>query len=124
MFTTAYDAVRLGLVTSFNRPNGNLTGVSQLSGMLGAKRLELLRGIVPDDASIALLVNPSNRNAQPEITDIQKAARANGLQLFVVNASTEGQLDSAFTTIVEKRAAAVLLIAYASSSACASGSWG
>jgi putative tryptophan/tyrosine transport system substrate-binding protein len=111
VFTTAFDAVRLGLVASFNRPGGNLTGLSQLSGMLGPKRLELLRGMVPDNASIALLANPSNRNAEPEIMEIQKAARALGQQLFVVNASTESQLESAFASIVEKRAAAVLLIA-------------
>jgi putative ABC transport system substrate-binding protein len=111
VFTTAFDAVRLGLVASFNRPGGNLTGLSQLSGMLGPKRLELLRGIVPDQASIALLVNPSNRNAQPEIMEVQEAARAVGQRLFVVNAGTEGELDSAFASIVEKRATAVLLIA-------------
>jgi putative ABC transport system substrate-binding protein len=111
VFTSAYDAVRIGLVTSFNRPGGNLTGISSLSGTLGAKRLDLLRRLVAGRSPVALLVNKSNRNAEPEIKDIQEAARATGLPLFVLNASTEGQLDLAFASIVEKRAAAVLVIA-------------
>ena len=111
VFTSGYDPVRIGLVTSFNRPGGNLTGIGQLSGMLGTKRLELLRRLVGGRSPVAFLVNPGNRNAQPEITDVQEAARANGQPLFVVNAGTEGQLDLAFASIAERRAAAVLVIA-------------
>jgi putative ABC transport system substrate-binding protein len=111
VFTSGFDAVRIGLVAALNRPGGNLTGISQLSGTLGGKRLELLRGLVAEQTPVTFLVNPSNRNAQPEITEVQEAARAGGQHIFVVNASTEGQLDSAFASIVEKRAVAVLVIA-------------
>ena len=93
MFDTGFDPVQLGLVASLNRPGGNLTGVSNLNVQLGPKRLELLRELVPTAAIIALLINPTNPNAETLLRDHQAAARTLGLQLQVVRASTERDID-------------------------------
>ena len=95
------DPVGLGLVASLARPGGNLTGVSSLD--LSAKRLEMLSELVPGAKSIALLVNPNNPITESIITNAQEAARTKGVQLHVLKASTERQIDTAFTTLEKTR---------------------
>jgi putative tryptophan/tyrosine transport system substrate-binding protein len=111
VFTTAADPVKDGLVASLNRPGGNLTGVSLFTSVLEAKRLGLLRELVPTAATIAVLLNPNNLLAETQLKDLQEAARSLGLQLDVLNASTERDLDMAFTTLVQKRAVALAVAA-------------
>jgi putative ABC transport system substrate-binding protein len=98
------DPVRLGLVTSLARPAGNLTGVNFFSGELAAKRLELLRELVPGVARVVVLVNPANAtNAETTLRDVEAAARAMGLQIQVLNASTGREIDAAFETFGRDR---------------------
>ena len=99
VFAIGSDPVEFGLVASINRPSGNITGVSFLSVELGAKRLELLRTLVPTAASIALLVNPNNSNAEPQTKEIQLAAAGLGLHLDVLKSSSRADFDSAFSTL-------------------------
>ena len=104
VFTVVEDPVRLGLVASLARPGGNLTGINFLSGELTAKRLELLRALVPTATRFAVLVNPANaRNTETTLRDVEPAARAMGLQIQVLNASTSREIDTAFATIVRER---------------------
>jgi putative tryptophan/tyrosine transport system substrate-binding protein len=109
VFDTGFDPVQLGLVASLNRPGGNLTGVSNLNVELGPKRLELLRELVPAAAIIALLINPTNPNAETLLRDHQLAARTLDLQLHVVHASTERDIDTAFATLIQMRARALVI---------------
>jgi putative ABC transport system substrate-binding protein len=104
VFTVSDDPVRLGLVASLARPGGNLTGINFVSGELVAKRLELLRELVPGAARVAVLVNPANA-AQTEstLTDVDPAARAIGLQIQVLNANTSREIDAAFETFARAR---------------------
>jgi ABC-type uncharacterized transport system substrate-binding protein len=111
VFTTGGDPVKLGLVSSFNRPGNNVTGVSFLANQLGAKRLELLHELVPAATSIGFLVNPTNPNSQSEASDVQAAARILGLHLHVENASTEREIDAAFASFVQERVNALFVIA-------------
>ena len=98
------DPVRLGLVASLARPGGNLTGINFLIGELTAKRLGLLREFVPKAARIAVLVNPANAtNAETTLRDVEPAARAMGLQLQVLKAGTNREIDAAFATFVRAR---------------------
>jgi putative tryptophan/tyrosine transport system substrate-binding protein len=106
---TGGDPVAEGLVDSFARPGGNLTGVTFMNVELMPKRLELLSELVPQAGVIALLVNPNNSNADPTIRDVQEAARAKGVQLRVLRASTESEIDAAFTTLVQVQAGALVL---------------
>ena len=104
VFIVAEDPVRLGLVASLARPGGNLTGVNFVIGELTAKRLGLLRELVPGAARVAVLVNPANAtNAETTLRDVEPAARAMGLQIQVVNASTSREIDAAFATFVRER---------------------
>lgn len=105
----ASDPVELGLVASFARPGGNLTGVSTMLAELTAKRLELLSELVPQAKVIALLVNPNNANAERNIGEVREAARARGLQLHVLKASNESEIDAAFAALAQLRAGALLL---------------
>jgi len=89
VFTTGGDPVKLGFVSSFNRPGGNVTGVTFLGNELGSKRLELLHQLVPAATAIGVLFNPANPNSQAEMGDIGVAARVLGLHLHVENASSE-----------------------------------
>jgi len=99
------DPVQAGLVASLSRPGGNLTGVTALGVEVGAKRLELLHELVPRAAVVALLVNPVNPAlAEPTTRDLQRAARTLGLQLHVLHASTERDIDTAFATLLQLRA--------------------
>src|SRR5262249_24380055 len=111
VFNTGTDPVKLGLVASLSRPGGNLTGISQFTSALVAKRLELLLGLVPTATSVGFLVNPRNPNAGQQLNDIKEAARTLGRQIRVVNASSERGLDTAFTTLVQLRADALLVAA-------------
>ena len=109
VFLTGGDPIKLGLVSSFNRPDGNLTGVTWLSNTMAAKRLELLRELMPGATTIGLLVNPANPNALSEPTDVQAAARALGLQIPVANASSERDIDAAFAGFVQARVNAIFI---------------
>ena len=113
VFETAGDPVKLGLVASLNRPGGNLTGVTNLNVEVGQKRLELLRELLPSAINIAVLVNPS----APAITEqfignLQAAAPALGMQLHVVQASTDHDLDTAFAALGQLRADALVIGPY------------
>ena len=96
VFATDGDPVRLGLVTSLNRPGGNVTGVTQLNVEVGSKRVELAHKLIPAARAIALLVNPANPLTQPVLNDSQAAARALGLQFHILEARNEGDFDEAF----------------------------
>ncbi len=95
-FFLGADAVALGLVASYNLPGGNITGVSIIPTSLTPKRLELLDGLVPKSAAIAVLLNPTNRLSDAELKLAQEAARSLGRELIAVEASTEGEIDAAF----------------------------
>ena len=104
VFLVSDDPVRLGLVASLARPGGNLTGINFVSTELAAKRLELLRELVPGAARVAVLVNPANAAAtESTLRDMQPAARAIGLQIEVVNADTSPEIDAAFATFARDR---------------------
>ena len=109
VFVTGADPVKMGLVDSFSRLGGNLTGVSFLVSVLGPKHLELLLELLPNSRTIALLVNPSNPNAQVDIPEIQAAAHALERHLEVLTASTENDLEAAFVTMVQRRIEAVIV---------------
>src|SRR5262249_25714905 len=101
VFMGVGDPVETGLVASFARPGGNLTGVSVFAIELNPKRLELLSELVPQARVFALLVNPNSPNAERIIADVQQAARAKGLQLHILRAGTEGEIDTAFDALVQ-----------------------
>jgi putative tryptophan/tyrosine transport system substrate-binding protein len=103
------DPVARGLVANLARPGGNLTGVSACSVELMPKRLELLSELVPQAGVIALLVNPNNANVEPLIRDVQKAARARGVQLHVLKAGAEGDFETAFASLVQLHAGALVV---------------
>jgi len=109
VFVVGEDPVRLGLVASLARPGGNLTGINILSGELAAKRLDLLREMVPGAARIAVLVNPANVMTENALRDVAAAARVMGLQIQVLNASTSGEIDAAFATFVRERPDAIFV---------------
>jgi putative tryptophan/tyrosine transport system substrate-binding protein len=106
VFVTGADPVKTGLVDSFSRPSGNLTGVSVLYGSLGQKHVELLRELLPTATTIGVLVNPDNQNADAYQAEIEVAAKAFGATLDVLKASSEDDLETAFT----KQRADVLLV--------------
>jgi putative tryptophan/tyrosine transport system substrate-binding protein len=110
VFLVAEDPVRLGLVASLARPGGNLTGINFFNAELNAKRLELLRELVPGAVRVAVLVNPSGgSDAETTLRDVEPAARAMGLQIQVLNASTSREIDKAFATLVRDRPDAVFV---------------
>jgi len=109
VFSSAIDPVKAGLVASLNRPGGNVTGVANFDDVLGAKRLELLRELVPKAEMIGLLINPNNPNAETIASRLQEAARTLGQQIRILNASTEGEVDAAFATLAELRIGAILV---------------
>ena len=111
VFRGGADPVGDGLVASLARPGGNLTGVSFLADELTAKRLELLSELVPRAGVIALLVNPNNPSAERVIQEVQEAARAKGVQLSILKASTETEIDAAFASLSELAAGALLVAA-------------
>jgi putative ABC transport system substrate-binding protein len=109
VFVTGTDPVKSGLVPNFSRPGGNLTGVSLLFRELGAKRLELLHELLPRVTSIGVLVNPANDGGGPELSDVQNASRALGLQVRVLNARTDREIDDAFAALAGIRVGALLV---------------
>jgi putative tryptophan/tyrosine transport system substrate-binding protein len=110
VFAVPEDPVRLGLVASLARPGGNMTGINFFNAELAAKRLELLRELVPGAVHVAVLVNPTNvANTEANLKDVQSAARAMGLQVQAVRASTSGEIDAAFATIGRERPDAVFV---------------
>jgi putative tryptophan/tyrosine transport system substrate-binding protein len=111
LFSNSADPVQLGLVASLNRPGGNVTGVSTVSAELETKRLGLLRELVPSVTSIAVLVNPARPGVDAQIAQIQQAARALGLPLHVLKASSERDFDAAFGMLVQSRASALMITA-------------
>jgi putative ABC transport system substrate-binding protein len=110
VFTSGADPVRSGLVASFNRPGGNATGTTLFTSALVGKRLELLLELAPTVAVIGALANPNNPNAVYETRDLQTAARALGRQLHVVNVRTEGDFETAFTTLVGLKVGALFVV--------------
>ena len=109
VFSIGGDPVKEGLVARLDRPDGNLTGVTQFYGEVGTKRLELLRELVPKATVIAVLMNPSNPNLEFRLSDVQDAARAIRQPIQIFNASSESDLDSAFTSIIHSGANALLI---------------
>jgi putative ABC transport system substrate-binding protein len=110
VFLVAEDPVRLGLVASLARPGGNLTGINFFNAKLSAKRLELLRSLVPGAARVAVLVNPTNAaTTETTVRDLQPAAGAMGLQIQILKASSSREIDTAFETIVRSRLDALFL---------------
>jgi putative ABC transport system substrate-binding protein len=104
VFAVPEDPVRLGLVASLSRPGGNLTGVNFFNAELAAKRLGLLRELVPGASRIAVLVNPTNvANTEANLKEVEPAARAMGLQIQVHNAGTSREIDAAFATIAREQ---------------------
>jgi putative ABC transport system substrate-binding protein len=101
VFIIGFDPVEVGLVTSLNRPGGNLTGVTVLGVELGSKRLELLHELVPTANIVATLVNPNTPAAETQSTELQTAARSLGLKLHVLHASTERDFDTVFATLLQ-----------------------
>ena len=110
VFIAPEDPVRLGLVTSLAKPGGNLTGINLLSGELAAKRLELLRELVPRAARVAVLVNPASPSAtETTLRDVEAAARAMGLQTQVLKASTGHEIDAAFAMLAREQSDALFV---------------
>ena len=109
VFANGSDPVRVGLVTSMNRPGGNATGISFFTSNLGPKRLELLRELVPKASRIAFLVNPINPVTEGDIKDMENAARSVGQRIFIVRASNKNEIDAAFATVAREQAGALLV---------------
>ena len=111
VFVTGADPVKFGFVTSFNRPNGNLTGVWMVTTVLAEKRLQLMHDLLPKAGSIAMLINPTSPVAEPQTRDAQAAARALALNLIVMSAVSENDFDQVFMTLVQQRVDALLVSA-------------
>jgi putative tryptophan/tyrosine transport system substrate-binding protein len=110
IFSLAEDPVRLGLIASIARPGGNATGINILTGELVAKRLELMRELVPGAARVVVLVNPANATStETTVRDVELAARTIGLQIQVLNASTSREIDAAFAALARERPDALLV---------------
>ena len=109
VFTTATDPVQIGLVTSLNQPGGNVTGVTQTNVEMAPKRLQLLHELVPTASVIALLVNPANPTVGETTKELQAAARTLGLELHVLNASTEHDFDGVFAMLIQLRAGGLVI---------------
>ena len=109
VFSVGLDPVASGLVTSLNRPGGNLTGDTILFDEVGPKRLELMRELVPKASVIAVLINPAYPTAETQSQNMQAAAHTLGLEIRILNASTERDFDTAFATLVQMRVGALLI---------------
>jgi putative ABC transport system substrate-binding protein len=109
VFTTIADPVQIGLVASLNRPGGNVTGATMLGVEVGPKLMELLRGAVPSADTMALLINPTNPNAETQSKSIEQAALKLGLHLHVLNASNERDFDTVFAKLNELQAGGLII---------------
>ena len=109
VFVVGLDPVGAGLVASFNRPGGNATGMSLITGPLGQKRLEILRELVPKAKLVPVILNPISPDAIPELRDVQGAAQALGIDLRVFQASTANEIDAAFAAMAGQRPDALLV---------------
>jgi putative ABC transport system substrate-binding protein len=109
VFLSGSDPVGRGMVVSLNRPGGNMTGVSVVTGVLVAKRMQLLREVVPTAAVFAMLVNPDNLNTETYTKDVKEAAQTLGLPLRILNASSDRDFDAVFATLVELRPSALVV---------------
>jgi putative ABC transport system substrate-binding protein len=123
VFIGVRDPVERGLVASFARPGGNLTGFTNVAGELMPKRLELLSELVPQAGVIALLVNPNSPFNEPMIPEVKEAARAKGVQLQILKAGTEGEIEATFATLVQLHGGALLVGSDSFFLAGASSSW-
>lgn len=111
VFVIEGDPISIGLVNSLNRPGGNATGISLIASSLEPKRLELLRELVPKNTMIAVLVNPGYPDTDFQLGGLQAAATEIGQQISILNASTEADIETAFTTLVQQQARALLVVA-------------
>ena len=109
VFSFGADPIKVGLVPNLNRPGGNVTGITTFSNVLNAKKLEILTSLVPATAAIALLVNPGGPTANSVIQETQVAADTLGRSLFVLRASNEGEIDTAWASILEQNAGGVVV---------------
>jgi putative tryptophan/tyrosine transport system substrate-binding protein len=109
VFHGSVDPVQVGLVTSLNRPGGNVTGVVTLNMETGQKRLELMHELLPAATTIGLLLNPANAVAENQSKDLRAAARTLGLQLRIANASTDHDFDAAFATLSQERVGGLVI---------------
>jgi putative ABC transport system substrate-binding protein len=109
VFVTGSDPVKDGLVASLNRPGANVTGVSFLAGELGAKRLELLRQLVPKATKIGVLVNPNSPETEAERKDVEAAAQAIGQQLMILDVGAGRDLETPFATLIQRGASALIV---------------
>jgi putative ABC transport system substrate-binding protein len=111
VFLTGGDPIKLGLVGSLNRPGENVTGITFFSNVLAAKRLVLLRDLVPSATTISVLMNPTNANAELELDEMQMAASTLGLQLQLSRAANEREIDAAFATMAQAQPSAIFVAA-------------
>ena len=109
VFAMGADPVDLGLVSKLNRPGGNVTGVTFLTNTLGAKRLELLRELIPSVTVVGFLINPGNPTSEFQIRDVQAAARAFGIEPLILHAGSERNIDAAFASFVQQRPTGVIV---------------
>src|SRR5262245_25336118 len=109
VFNLGADPVGLGLVTNLSRPGANITGIAMMTLEMETKRLELLHELAPASSSLAILLNPSNAQAQTQESEAQRAARVMGRQVLVLNAGSEHEIERAFATLVREQAGALLV---------------
>jgi putative tryptophan/tyrosine transport system substrate-binding protein len=109
VFVSGYDPVKIGLVASLNRPGGNITGATVIAGELGPKRVELLRDLVPQVRAAGLMINPNEPNAESDIASAQAAAQSIGLQIHILNADSEQDVEKIFTALVDLKADGLLV---------------
>jgi putative ABC transport system substrate-binding protein len=109
VFSMGSDPVAEGLIASLNRPGANVTGVTSIGGALATKRLALLRAFLPEDATIAILINPSNPLSEAEKREFESASRTIGRQLEVLTASSEPEIDSAFAMLKQRHISAMII---------------
>lgn len=111
VFVMGADPIKLGLVTSFNHPEGHVTGVSFLTAALGPKRLETIRELIPKLRTVALLMNPGNPTSQSELVDVQSATAALSQELVVLRVTNDGEIESAFASLAGRKPDALLVSA-------------
>jgi len=113
VFTSGFDPIQIGLVASFNRPEGNITGVYTFTAEMPIKSLELMHELVPGAAGIGLLINPTSPNLSEffAVKEVEAAARPLGRQIKVLEASTDAEIDAAFSTLAQLRAGALVIVA-------------